>query len=57
MMFQIMEIGKMNGDLTNAFMETIGTIWDSEEPTYSDGMDISAINYFLHNIMLIKEGD
>ena len=36
------------GDLTNAFMETIGTMWDSEEETHMTHMDIRAINYFLY---------
>ena len=47
----------MIGDLTIAYAETIGTIWDAKEPTYSDGIDISAVNYFLYEIMLIKEID
>jgi len=48
MMSPIMEIGKMDGDLTQAFMETIGTMWDSEEETNMTNMDIRAINYFLY---------
>jgi hypothetical protein len=45
----------MIGDLTIAYAETIGTMWDAEEPTYSDGIDVSAVNYFLYEIMLIKQ--
>ena len=47
----------MNGDFTNAFAETVGTIWDAKEPTYSDDMDIRAVNYFLYEIMLLNGGD
>ena len=42
----------MNGDFTNAFAETIGTIWDSEEPSYSDEIDMRAVMYFQHEIMV-----
>ena len=48
---------RMNGDFTNAFAETVGTIWDAKEPTYSDDMDIRAVNYFLYEIMLLNGGD
>ena len=47
----------MIGDLTIAYAETIGTIWDAKEPTYSDGIDISAVNYFLYEIMLMNNPD
>ena len=36
------------GDLTNAFMETIGTIWDAEEETHMTNIDIRSVNYFLY---------
>jgi hypothetical protein len=42
----------MIGDLTIAFAETIGTIWDSEEPSYSDEIDMRAVMYFQHEIMV-----
>ena len=42
----------MIGDLTIAFAETIGTMWDSEEPSYSDGIDMRAVMYFQHEIMV-----
>ena len=42
----------MNGDFTNAFHETIGTIWDSEEPIYSENIDMRAVMYFQHEIMV-----
>ena len=44
----------MNGDFTNAFAETIGTMWDSEEPIYSEGIDVRAVLYFQHAIMVIE---
>ena len=43
----------MNGDFTNAFAESIGTMWDSEEPSYSDGIDARAVIYFQHEIMVM----
>ena len=42
----------MNGDFTNAFAESIGTMWDSEEPIYSDEIDMRAVMYFQHQIMV-----
>jgi len=42
----------MIGDLTIAFAETIGTMWDSEEPSYSDEIDMRAVMYFQHEIMV-----
>ena len=42
----------MIGDLTIAFAETIGTIWDSEEPIYSENIDMRAVMYFQHEIMV-----
>ena len=44
----------MIGDLTIAYAETIGTMWDSEEPTYSENIDQRAVNYFLYEIMLLN---
>ena len=42
----------MIGDLTIAFAETIGTMWDSEEPIYSENIDMRAVMYFQHQIMV-----
>ena len=42
----------MIGDLTIAFAETIGTMWDSEEPIYSENIDMRAVMYFQHEIMV-----
>ena len=42
----------MIGDLTIAFAETIGTVWDSEEPIYSENIDMRAVMYFQHQIMV-----
>ena len=42
----------MNGDFTNAFAESIGTMWDSEEPIYSENIDMRAVMYFQHEIMV-----
>ena len=42
----------MNGDFTNAFAESIGTMWDSEEPIYSENIDMRAVMYFQHQIMV-----
>ena len=42
----------MIGDLIIAFAETIGTMWDSEEPIYSENIDMSAVMYFQHQIMV-----
>ena len=38
----------MIGDLTIAFAETVGTMWDSEEPIYSENIDKRAVIYFQH---------
>jgi hypothetical protein len=46
----------MNGDFTNAFAETIGTMWDSKEPSYGN-LDTRAVNYFLYEIMLMNNPD
>ena len=43
----------MNGDLTNAFAETIGTMWDSEEQTHNIELDQRAVMYFQHQIMVL----
>ena len=45
----------MNGDFTNAFAESIGTMWDSEEPIYSENIHIRAVLYFQHAIMAIND--
>ena len=45
----------MIGDLTIAFAETVGTMWDSEEPPYSENIDQRAVNYFLYEIMLLNQ--
>ena len=42
----------MIGDLIIAFAETIGTMWDSEEPIYSENIDMRAVMYFQHQIMV-----
>ena len=42
----------MIGDLTIAFAETVGTMWDSEEPIYSENIDMRAVMYFQHQIMV-----
>ena len=40
----------MNGDLTIAFAESIGTLWDGEEPSSDPDnmMDYRAVNYFIY---------
>ena len=43
----------MNGDFTNAFAETIGTMWDSEEQTHNIKLDQRAVMYFQHQIMVL----
>ena len=43
----------MNGDLTNAFAETIGTMWDSEEYEHNIKLDQRAVMYFQHQIMVL----
>ena len=43
----------MNGDFTNAFAETIGTMWDSEEQTHNIKLDQRAVFYFQHKIMVM----
>ena len=43
----------MNGDLTSAFAETIGTMWDSEEQTHNIKLDQRAVMYFQHQIMVM----
>ena len=43
----------MNGDLTNAFAETIGTMWDSEEQTHNIELDQRSVMYFQHQIMVL----
>ena len=43
----------MNGDLTNAFAETIGTMWDSEENEHNIKLDQRAVMYFQHQIMVL----
>ena len=43
----------MNGDLTNAFAETIGTMWDSEEKEHNIKLDQRAVMYFQHQIMVL----
>ena len=47
----------MNGDFTNAFAESIGTMWDSEEPIYSENIDKRAVIYFQHAIMIMNNPD
>jgi hypothetical protein len=42
----------MNGDFTNAFAESIGTMWDSEEQTHNIELDQRAVFYFQHQIMV-----
>ncbi len=42
----------MIGDLTVAIAETIGTMWDSEEPIYTENIDMRALMYFQHQIMV-----
>ncbi len=42
----------MNGDFTNAFAESIGTMWDSEEQTHNIELDQRAVMYFQHQIMV-----
>ena len=44
----------MIGDLTIAFAESVGTLWDSEEPTYSENIDKRAVIYFQHAIMIMN---
>ena len=43
----------MNGNLTIAFAETIGTMWDSEEQTHNIELDQRAVMYFQHQIMVM----
>ena len=43
----------MNGDFTNAFAESIGTMWDSEEQTHNIELDQRAVMYFQHQIMVL----
>ena len=43
----------MNGYLTIAFAETIGTLWDSEEETHNIKLDQRAVMYFQHQIMVL----
>jgi len=43
----------MNGDFTNAFAESIGTMWDSEEQTHNIELDQRAVFYFQHKIMVM----
>ena len=43
----------MNGNLTIAFAETIGTLWDSEEETHNIKLDQRAVMYFQHQIMVL----
>ena len=43
----------MNGDLTSAFAETVGTMWDSEEQTHNIKLDQRAVMYFQHQIMVL----
>ena len=43
----------MNGNLTIAFAETIGTMWDSEEQTHNIELDQRAVMYFQHQIMVL----
>ena len=47
----------MNGDLTSAFAETIGTMWDSEEQTHNIKLDQRAVFYFQHQIMVLNNPD
>ena len=47
----------MIGDLIIAFAETIGTMWDSEEPIYSENIDKRAVIYFQHAIMIMNNPD
>ena len=47
----------MIGDLTIACAETVGTMWDSEEPTYSENIDQRAVMYFQHQIMVLNNPD
>ena len=42
----------MNGDFTNAFAESIGTMWDSEEQTHNIKLDQRAVLYFQYKIMV-----
>ena len=43
----------MNGQLTWAFMESIGTVWDSEEQSNMENIDQRSIMYFQHKIMVM----
>ena len=43
----------MNGDFTQAFAESIGTMWDSEEQTHNIKIDQRAVMYFQHQIMVL----
>ncbi len=43
----------MNGEFTNAFAESIGTMWDSEEQTHNIKLDQRAVLYFQYEIMAI----
>ena len=47
----------MNGDFTNAFAETIGTMWDSEENEHKIKLDQRAVFYFQHQIMVLNNPD
>ena len=47
----------MNGDLTSAFAETIGTMWDSEEQTHNIKLDQRSVFYFQHQIMVLNNPD
>jgi hypothetical protein len=47
----------MNGDFTNAFAETIGTMWDSEEQSHNIKLDQRAVFYFQHKIMVLNNPD
>ena len=47
----------MNGEFTNAFAETICTMWDSEEQTHNIKLDQRAVYYFQHQIMVMNNPD
>jgi len=47
----------MNGNLTIAFAESIGTMWDSEEQTHDIKLDQRAVMYFQHEIMVLNNPD
>ena len=44
----------MNGQLTWAFMESIGTLWDSEEQSNMENIDTRAVNRFVHYDLIKK---